>query len=174
MKLMDDKTILKIRSAEPFDSHFMIKLSGEVFHIYGPYERIIASWLESGVTECLIGSIRKKNVAFAMVSNLPFKVNPTQVSELLAIAVVPERQGMGIGGIILKEMEKKAIMMNMKALFLHTAINNRFARRLFKENGYRARGMKRDFYPAGQDAVFMSKELGAEAAETTDSQGIKS
>ena len=172
-KLIDDKTVLKIRPAEPSDAHFMIKLSGEVFHIYGPYERIMTSWLESSVALCLIGSIREKTVAFAMMSNLPLEVNPAHVSELLAIAVVPERQGTGIGEILLKEMEKKAVVMNMKGLFLHTAIDNMVALRLFKENGYQARGTKRNFYPAGQDAIFMSKQFGAGAMETTDSQGVK-
>jgi ribosomal-protein-alanine N-acetyltransferase len=174
MKLVDDKTVLKIRPAEPSDSHFMIKLSGEVFHMYGPYERIITSWLESGVALCLVGSIRDKIVAFTMMSNLPTEVNPAYVSELLAIAVVPERQGMGIGGTLLKEMENKAIVMNMKALFLHTAIDNTVAQRLFKKNGYQAQGMKRNFYPAGQDAIFMSKHFETGALETTDFQDIKS
>lgn len=172
-KLIDDKTDLKIRPPDPSDVNFMIKLSGEVFQIYGPYDRIMTSWLESGVALCLIGSIRKKTVAFAMMSNLPFDVNPAHVSELLAIAVVPERQGTGIGGILLKEMEKKAAVMNMKGLFLHTAIDNMVALRLFKENGYQARDTKRNFYPAGQDAIFMSKQFGAGAMEKTDSQGMK-
>jgi ribosomal protein S18 acetylase RimI-like enzyme len=160
-KSVDDKNILNIRPAEPSDAHFIVKLSGEVFHIYGPYERIMTSWLESGVALCLIGAIRKEAVAFAMMSNLPFEVNPAHVSELLAIAVIPERQGTGIGGILLKEMERKAAEINMKGLFLHTAIDNVVAQRLFKENGYQARGTKRDFYPAGQDAIFMSKQFGA-------------
>lgn len=173
MELIDDKDLLKIRPAEPSDFHFMIKLSGEVFHMYGPYERIITSWLESGVALCLVGFIRNKIAAFAMMSNLPHEVNPAHVSELLAIAVIPERQGKGIGGTILKEMEKKAVVMNIKALFLHTAIENTPALRLFKENGYQTLGTKRRFYPAGQDAILMSKQFGTGAAETTDSQGIK-
>ena len=169
MKSIDDKTILKICPAEPSDADFVIKLSAEVFHKYGPYERIITSWLESGVALCLIGSVRKRTVAFAMMSNLPLEVNPARVSELLAIAVAPERQGMGIGGILLKELEKKASDMNMQGLFLHTAIDNKVAQRLFKENGYKIRGTKKEFYPAGQDAIFMSKQLGVEATETNDS-----
>jgi ribosomal protein S18 acetylase RimI-like enzyme len=160
-KSTDHKTVLEIRPAEPSDAHFIVKLSGEVFSIYGPYERIMASWLESRVALGLIGSIRREPVAFAMMSNLPFQVNPAHVSELLAIAVVPKRQGTGIGGILLKEMEKKAAAMNMKGLFLHTATNNVAALRLFEENGYRARGTKRNFYPAGQDAIFMSKQFEA-------------
>jgi ribosomal protein S18 acetylase RimI-like enzyme len=173
MKLIDDKGVLKIRLAEPCDAHFMIKLSGEVFHKYGPYERIVAGWLESRVALCLVGSIRKKILGFAMMNNLPLEMNPEHMSELLAIAVVPERQGTGIGGILLKEMEKRAVHMNMKRLFLHTAIDNMVAQRLFKENGYQARGTKRHFYPAGQDAIFMSKRLGAGVTETPNSKRVK-
>lgn len=173
MESIDDRDVLRIRTAQPSDSLFMIQLSREVFHIYGPYERIMASWLESGVAECLIGSIREEAVAFAMMSNLPFEVNSAHVSELLAIAVVPERHGTGIGGILLKKMEKMAAAMNIKGLFLHTALDNTVARRLFKRNGYQERGTKRSFYPAGQDAIFMSKQLGTGATETTDSQGVK-
>ncbi|MBN1831225.1 MAG: GNAT family N-acetyltransferase [Deltaproteobacteria bacterium] len=173
MESIDDRAALRTRPAEPSDDHFMIQLSREVFHIYGPYERIMESWLKSGLAECLIGSFREKAVAFAMMSNLPFEVNPAHVSELLALAVVPERQGTGIGGILLKEMEKKAAAMNIKGLFLHTALDNTVARRLFKRNGYQARGTKRSYYPAGQDAIFMSKQLGAKAMETPGSQGMK-
>ncbi len=168
-----DRAVLMIRPAEPSDTRFMIQLGGEEFHIYGPYERIMASWLESGVAECLIGTIHEKAAAFAMISNLPFEVNPLHVSELLAIAVVPERQGKGIGGILLEEMEKRAAAMNMNELFLHTAVDNIVARRLFKKKGYQARGRKRRFYPAGQDAIFMSKHFGAGATEKTDSQGMR-
>jgi ribosomal-protein-alanine N-acetyltransferase len=159
MKSIDDKAFLDIRPAEPSDAHFIVKLSGEVFKIYGPYERIMTSWLESSVALCLMGFMGKEAVAFVMMSNLPFQVNPAHVSELLAIAVVPERQGTGIGGILLKEMEKTAAAMNMKGLFLHTAIGNTVALRLFKENGYQAQGMKKNFYPEGQDAIFMSKQF---------------
>lgn len=164
-KLTDDKTVLRIRPAEPSDAHFMIKLSGEVFQIYGPYEKIITDWLESGVAVCLIGSMGKEAVAFAMMSNLPLEMNPAHVPELLAIAVVPEKQGTGIGRILLKEMEKKAVVMNRKGLFLHTAIDNTVALRLFNKNGYQAWGTKKNFYPAGQDAVFMSKQFGVEMGD---------
>ena len=173
MKSIGHRAGLKIRPAEFSDAHFMIKLSGEVFHRYGPYERIVADWLERDVGFCLIGSVREKAAAFAMMSYVPFEVNPVRVSELLAIAVLPEKQGAGIGGILLKEMEKQAVTMNTKELFLHTSIDNLVALRLFKQNGYQVRGTKRSFYPAGQDAIFMSKQLGAGATQTTDSQAIK-
>jgi ribosomal-protein-alanine N-acetyltransferase len=168
-KSNDHRIILKIRPAEPSDTHFVIQLSGRAFHMYGPYESMIASWLESGVAFCLIGDIREKSAAFAMVSNLPLEVNPARISELLAIAVVPERQGMGIGKNLLKEMEKRAAEMNIKELLLHTATDNMAAQRLFIKNGYQAWRTKRNFYPAGQDAIFMSKRIKARRVKPADS-----
>ena len=53
--------------------------------------------------------------------------------------------------------------MNITELFLHTAKDNLAALRLFRKNGYHARCIKGVFYPAGQDAVFMSKRIRIEA-----------
>ena len=155
-----EKTALKIRQANKSDVRFFFQLSGRVFHIYGPYERIIMSWFESGMTVGLIGLINKKPVGFAMIGDLPHEENPQHVSELLAIAVVPEKQGIGIGEILLKEIERRAADMNIKELFLHTAEENLVAQKLFSKNGYHTWGIRRSFYPAGQDAVLMSKKIG--------------
>jgi len=162
-KSAEEKTGLRIRPAGPSDARFVVQLSGRVFHVYGPYERIIKSWFESGMTVTLIGLLNKKPVAFAMISHLPHEENQQHVSELLAIAVVPEEQRMGIGEMLLKEMERKAAEMNTKELFLHTAEENMAAHKLFSKNGYYSWGIKKNFYPAGQDAVFMSKEIRGEA-----------
>ena len=161
--MIDRKTSLKTRPAEPSDAHFVKELSGRVFHMYGPYKKIIGSWLESDVTVCLVGLIDERPVGYAMISDLSLEADPTRVSELLAIAVVPEKQGIGIGEALLREMEKRAAEMNITELFLHTGRDNLAALRLFRKNGYHAVCMKEVFYPAGQDAVFMSKQIRVEA-----------
>jgi ribosomal protein S18 acetylase RimI-like enzyme len=43
---------------------------------------------------------------------------------------------------------------------LHTAEENLSAQKLFLKNGYHPWGMEQGFYPAGQDALLMSKEIG--------------
>jgi ribosomal-protein-alanine N-acetyltransferase len=68
-------------------------------------------------------------------------------------------QGKGVGDMLIKELERKAAELNIKRLFLHTATGNIKARRLFTRNGYRPWEIKRIFYPEGQDAVVMSKEI---------------
>ena len=155
----EEKTPIKIRPARPSDSRFIIELSGSVFRLYGPYEKVIRGWLESGMTVTLVALMNRKPAGFAMISHLSQEANPQQVSELLAIAVAPEKQRMGIGETLLKEVEKKAAQMNITELFLHTSEENLAAQNLFAKNEYVSWGIIESFYPAGQDALIMSKKI---------------
>lgn len=155
----EEKTRVKIRPARPSDTRFIIQLSGKVFRIYGPYEKIIRGWLESGMTMTLVAVMNSNRAGFAMISHFPSEVNPQRVSELLAIAVAPEKQRRGIGETLLKEVERKAAKMNIRELFLHTAEENLAAQNLFTKNEYVSWGVNEGFYPAGQDAVFMRKKI---------------
>jgi ribosomal-protein-alanine N-acetyltransferase len=80
-------------------------------------------------------------------------------SELLAIGIEPENQGLGLGEKLMGEVEKKAFMLEIKRLFLHTASKNYPALSLFAKAGFKPWGVSRKFYPEGQDAVVMSKEV---------------
>ncbi len=160
LKASDAKKIpVKIRPARSSDSRYIVQLSERVFRIYGPYERIISSWLESGMTVTLVALMNRKPAGFVMISHLPPETHPQQVSELLAIAVAPKKQGMGIGKMLLKEVEIKAAQVGIKELFLHTAEENLAAQNLFAKNGYVSWGINEGFYPAGQNALIMSKEI---------------
>jgi ribosomal protein S18 acetylase RimI-like enzyme len=155
----DKKTPVKIRPARPSDSHYIVQLSESVFRIYGPYEKIISSWLESGMTVTLVALMNRKPAGFVMISHFPQEANPQHVSELLAIAVAPEKQRMGIGEMLLKEVERKAARMGIKELFLHTAEENLAAQNLFAKNEYVSWGINEGFYPAGQNALIMYKKI---------------
>jgi ribosomal protein S18 acetylase RimI-like enzyme len=153
------KARVKIRSASISDASFIGQLSGRVFHFYGPYEDIVSRWFQRGITVTIIATMDKKPVGFAMIGDTSNRWDLPQISELLAIAVEPEKQGRRIGEILIGEIERKALELNIKRIFLHTAVNNLSARKLFTKNGYRIWEIKRDFYPKGQDAVMMSKEV---------------
>jgi ribosomal protein S18 acetylase RimI-like enzyme len=153
------KTSVKIRLAKPSDSIYIAQLSKRVFLIYGPYEKIISSWLESGMTVTLVALMNRRLAGFVMISHFLEQANPQYVSELLAIAVAPEKQRMGIGEMLLKEVEKKAAQMGILELFLHTAQENLAAQNLFAKNEYVLRGINEGFYPAGQNALIMSKKI---------------
>ena len=153
------KARVKISSAGISDASFIGRLSGRVFHIYGPYEDIVTRWFQLEITAAIIATMDKKPVGFAMIGDISNRWNLPHISELLAIAVEPEKQGRGIGEILISEIERKALERNIKRIFLHTAVNNLSARKLFTKNGYRIWEIKRDFYPKGQDAMMMSKEI---------------
>jgi ribosomal protein S18 acetylase RimI-like enzyme len=159
-KTIHPKARVKIRSAGSPDAPFIGQLSGRVFHIYGPYEDIVFRWFQLDITTTIIATMDKKPVGFAMIGDISNRWDLPQISELLAIAVEPERQGMGVGDILIREAESKALEFNIKRIFLHTAVNNLSARKLFTKNGYRIWEIKENFYPKGQDAVMMSKEIG--------------
>ena len=154
------KAIVKIRPAMEADTDFISQLSGKVFNIYGPYEDIVPKWFKSGMTTTIIAVMKKKPVGFAMIGNRSGERDLKHVYELLAIAVEPEKQQMGIGQTLMKDIERKAIELVGKKLFLHTAKENHSAQKLFIANGYSPYEIKRNFYPAGQDAVVMSREIG--------------
>ena len=124
-----------------------------------PYEDIVTRWFQLEITAAIIATMDKKPAGFAMIGDISNRWNLPHISELLAIAVEPEKQGRGIGEILISEIERKALERNIKRIFLHTAVNNLSARKLFTKNGYRIWEIKRDFYPKGQDAMMMSKEI---------------
>ena len=154
-----EKTTIKIRTAKGSDVGFIGQLSGKVFNIYGPYDKLVPQWFESGFTMTIIGVMAGKPVGFAMIGHVSKELNLPDVSELMAIAVEPEKQKMGIGTMLIREMEKKAAEIKIKRVFLHTAVENLPAQRLFSECGYQKGGIKSGFYPAGQDAVLMSRNI---------------
>ncbi len=47
--------------------------------------------------------------------------------------------------------------MGVDRLILHTALDNLPGRALFKRHGFAACGVKKAFYPEGQDALMMEK-----------------
>ena len=134
-------------------------MSRDVFDIYGPYGNMIFQWFESKATETIIARMDGQPVGFTMIGQISGRHDFQHIPELLAIAVEPEKQGMGIGNMLLNKIEKKASELNIKGLVLHTATENIVAQRLFSRNGYKELGIKNNFYPEGQDAIMMFKEI---------------
>ncbi|MGD2125058.1 MAG: GNAT family N-acetyltransferase [Desulfobacteraceae bacterium] len=163
------KRRVRIRAARLTDGGFIRQLSGKVFSIYGPYKDRISQWFESGMTMTLIALVDGEPAGFVMTGRLSQDPDIAFLCELLAIAVEPEKQQMGIGQMLIKETEKKAAELGEKRLFLHTATENLAAQKLFSKSGYRPCTIKRKFYPAGQHALMMSKEIGEETG-TQDEQ----
>lgn len=148
-----------LRRAVQSDVGFIGGLSSRVFGVYGPYGEIVTRWFESGTAVTFAALLGERPAGFAMIGRPSPSSLVAPVAELLAIAVEPLRQGMGVGGLLMRRMEEEAVRLHVRRLVLHTAGENSRAQRLFVRCGYAAAEMKQGFYPAGQDAVLMFKDL---------------
>ncbi len=158
------KNLITIRSARPSEVEYIQNLSEKVFHEYGPYDILLPRWFEAVITVTVLAFMGKKPVGFAMFTH-PAKtwVFP-RACELLAIAVEPERQGQGTGDIILSEIERMAQELGIEKMFLHTGVENMPGQKLFIKHGFVPIQIKMHFYPQGQDALMMSKDLSHDSA----------
>ena len=150
---------IRIHAAGAADMDFVERLSGIAFRRYGSYQRVIAQWFQSKMTETIIGQMDGRPAGFAMIGMIRDEASAQDICEILAIAVSPAKQHQGIGQMLLKAVEKKASEWPVERIFLHTAKDNIAARGLFTQNGYVSSGMKANFYPEGQDAMVMSKTI---------------
>lgn len=148
-----------IRECRGSDRGFISRLSKRVFSIYGPYEETIAEWFDSGLAVTLVAELKKQPAGFVMLGRLLSEESGMDRFELLAVAVEPERQKRGIARLLMEKIEKRAVRLQVKKLFLHTDIHNIPAQQLFIRTGYRAYQRKSRFYPEGQDALAMVKDL---------------
>ncbi|MGD9159128.1 MAG: GNAT family N-acetyltransferase [Desulfobacteraceae bacterium] len=156
---MNNAPEIQIRFSSTTDSIFIRDLSAKAFKPFGEYGDIVLKWHLSGYSITVIACHEDQSLGFAMVSKPFSRYDQNNSSELLAIAIESGWQGKGIGKLLLREIEKAAFKTGILAMFLHTAIENRNARKLFSDSGYRIWQIKKDFYPEGQDACVMAKKI---------------
>ncbi|WP_456434450.1 N-acetyltransferase family protein [Thermosulfuriphilus sp.] len=149
---------LRLRLARRTDLEAIVKLAREAFAPYGPYGRIVGQWFGQKTVATFVLERDKKFLGFGMLG--PFVWFPwLPVAELMAIALIPEARGQGLGRILLGQLEERAREQKLLALRLHTGVNNRRAIALFKQAGYRSIRRIKAYYPSGLDALEMWKRL---------------
>jgi [ribosomal protein S18]-alanine N-acetyltransferase len=153
-----DRTV-SVRIARAGDVGYIRSLSRTAFHEYGPYEETLPNWFMSGITVTLLALIEDCPVGFAMIRRIGRESRLHRLSELLAIAVEPSQRKRGIGDLLVREMQITAQRTGVETLVLHTAVDNLPGRTLFKKHGFISLTTKNGFYPRGQDAVMMYKDI---------------
>lgn len=80
---------------------------------------------------------------------------------MLAIAVLPEKQGSGAGGAIVKELESNLRESGHRVLIADTSGADEFTqtREFYRKNGYSEEARIRDFWAEGDDKVIFWKSL---------------
>jgi ribosomal protein S18 acetylase RimI-like enzyme len=149
---------LFMRNANPHDLPFIAELSGQVFSAYGPYDEIIAGWTSSPHIITVVVEQKGQSRGFGMINPIP-RVQNEAKGELLAIAISPHYQRMGIGKRLLGHMEGLARNLGIEEMVIHTATINKAAHRFFAKNGFIKKGLVDCYYPMGQEALEMSKML---------------
>ena len=156
---MDKIPEVEIRLSSYTDSAFIKDLSAKAFEPFGDYGDVVLNWYMSGQSITTVACHEEIPVGFSMVSRPFSRYDMINSSELLAIGIEHEWQGKGIGKLLLKEIENAAKYAGIKTIFLHTAVENRNARKLFSDSGYGIWQIKKNFYPKGQDACVMAKDI---------------
>lgn len=150
---------LSFRLATEEDRGFVRQLSAGVFSLFGDYEEVLTRWLLQPGVLTVIGSVNGSAAGFAILQLAEKRNWFSSTGELLALAVIPEYQGRGVGGALLRHVEKLASQAGLSRIRLHTALDNIPARNLFQKAGYRKVGSEKSYYPKGQSAVMMMKTL---------------
>lgn len=156
---MDKNPEIQFRFSASSDSPFIRDLSTRAFDPFGEYGDVVFKWHVSGKSITVIASYEESPLGFAMVSKPFSRYDQNNSSELLAIAIETAWQGKGVGKLLIKKIEQAASEAGIMTVFLHTAVENRNARKLFSDTGYRIWQIKKNFYPRGQDACVMAKKL---------------
>jgi len=168
-----------LRTASPRDRAFLRDLSGRVFGRYGQYDRMVPQWLGGPGVSGWIALESQEPVGFALtclarlparwsIPGVPLRLRERPAAmavDLLAIAIVPERQGRGLGGWLLDEVIARARQtarttdLPLAGVTLTVAADNRPARRLFARAGFRDLPGPHGTYPHGQPALHLALPL---------------
>ena len=147
------------RPAEEKDAEFIIQLSAQVFSKYGEYDEIVADWFgeRAVITEIVLE--RNNPLGFAMVALEGRKVFGPRGAHLLAIGILPEQQGRGVGTALLAHLEELVRKYKAAEIHLWTGVDNKEAISFFQKAGFTIIGSKHEYYPKGQAALALSKKL---------------
>ncbi len=80
-------------------------------------------------------------------------------AELLKTAVMQERRGKGIGGLLLDAFTEKVLLQGAEKIFLEVRVSNEAALRLYVSRGFEKTRIRKRYYADGEDALEMKREL---------------
>ncbi|MBM6828675.1 ribosomal protein S18-alanine N-acetyltransferase [Anaerotignum lactatifermentans] len=76
------------------------------------------------------------------------------------VAVLEEYRGQGVGDALMYRLEEYAMEKEMVGITLEVRMSNAPAQHLYHKHGYRAEGLRKNYYPdTHEDAVIMWKYL---------------
>ena len=80
-------------------------------------------------------------------------------SEILTLAVMPERRRDGLGGALLRAAMEEAARRGARVMFLEVGVSNAPAQALYAQAGFVEVGRRPNYYPDGSDALVLRADL---------------
>ncbi len=146
---------LGIRSHRPSDKAFIAALAGEAFGEYSPgSSRHTVSMSEEPHARTWLVVRGERRLGFAVM-----RPGSDRVARLDAIAVAPAARGRGMGRLLLRHVEAQARALGAVRIELATAEANLAALDLFLKEGFSIVRTRRRYYPRGQNAHILEKNL---------------
>jgi ribosomal-protein-alanine N-acetyltransferase len=75
------------------------------------------------------------------------------------LEVIPQARGQGVGGELLRSLERSALAAGAQAMWLHVDAANEAAIRLYSANGYELEGREEGYYGRNRAALIYAKTL---------------
>lgn len=113
----------------------------------------LAIWLNSPSSRAWLARLGSEGVGYGLLLLLG------QEAELLRLAVLPEHQGQGIGGAILRSIVAWADATGIERLFLEVRRSNQRALVLYQRYGFFVSGVRPRYYENGEDAWLLARSL---------------
>ena len=79
-------------------------------------------------------------------------------AEIITIGVNPEKRRQGIASAMIGIIEKNLKNQGVKKIFLEVALNNKPAKKLYENMGFKVVGSRPKYYD-GVDAILMAKDI---------------
>jgi ribosomal-protein-alanine N-acetyltransferase len=146
--------VMHIREAAMGDMDDLMRIEEESFQD----ERFSRDLLELFVNEeefdALVCDLGGTVVGYAAAYTVP-----GVRSRVLSLAVDEEHRGMGIGRLLMREIENRAKALRSTAIALEVRVTNVPAVSIYREEGYAIMGTIADYYGIGENAFYMEKKL---------------
>jgi ribosomal-protein-alanine N-acetyltransferase len=142
-----------------------VNLERECFTVEAYTERQISGLLKDPQGFALLARVDDDIAGF--IIGLIENMKNHRLGHVVTIDVALKYRRKGIGSILLREMEAIFSREGAEAAYLEVRVDNKSARQLYSEHGYREMGSLENYYSAGTHGLRMFKQL---ADSTSSSQ----
>jgi ribosomal-protein-alanine N-acetyltransferase len=144
----------KLRDYVPADFDALYDLDRICYPSGIAYSRPELRWfLAQADALCVAAEMDAKIVGFLIADR------DGPLAHIITIDVAPEHRRLGIGTLMLAEIERRLAAFGVRAISLETASDNEAGTAFWQRHGYRTIGVLQGYYLGNQDAYAMQKNL---------------